>query len=169
MEKKNPTYKQLFEMLAKKFEEDSKKLLFQFVLREVIAYIEKFNQPPNWQNFDIDGGAAINLYGVFICVLHNKAVELESIEDDPVWQDANEILEIIRATLEETHDDGDLTLNKKTLLPPHEEMVQAGLIEIVEGDDGQRYVKPTPLCEQVADEVQTKIDHTERSKHALDN
>lgn len=164
-EKKNPSYKQLFEILAEKFKEGSKGFLFQSILQEVIVYVEKYNNPPNWQDFQIGGEEAIQIYGLFMYILGNKAVEMESIEDDPVWEDANEILEAIRTTLEETHDDGDLELHKETLLPPYKQMEQAGLVEVVEGADGQKYVNPTQLCEEIADEVQTEINKAKQENN----
>ena len=148
----NPTYRQLFEMVAKKLE-DSQKLLFDLAVQDVIKYIESFGNPADWQDYEIDGDTAVVLYSVFIYVLGNKAVELESIPDDPVWDEANEILEIIRQTLEETHDDHDLTLDKKTLLPPYRQAEQAGLVTLIEGADGQKYIDLTPLCKQLAEDA----------------
>ena len=152
----NPTYRQFFEMIQRKFE-GSTKMLCGFVVEDAIAWGSQDN-PADWQDHEIDGDNAINVYGFFIGRLKSKAIELESIPDDPVWEQANEILATVRQTLEETHDDGDLYLDEVTIVPPYKEMAALGLLDVVEGADGEQYVVPTPLCEQVADEVQREID-----------
>jgi len=148
----NPTYRQLFEMVAKKLN-DSQKLFLDFAVQDVIKYIESFGNPANWQDYEVEGDMAVVLYSVFIYVMSNKAVELESVTDDPVWDDANAVLEIVRLTLEETHNDHDLTLDKKTLLPPYRQAEQAGLVKLIEGPDGQCYVDLTPLFEQLEEDA----------------
>lgn len=156
----NPTYRQLFEMAAKKLN-DSQRLFFDLAVQDVIKYIESFGNPADWQDYEIEGDMAVALYGVFIYVMNNKAVELESVTDDPIWDDANEVLEIVRQTLEETHDDHDLTLDKKTLLPTYRQAEQAGLVTVMEGPDGQRYIDLTSLCKQLAEDALEEIDAAE--------
>lgn len=154
------TYKELFETVKQKLT-DSNQLLFVFAARDLITKINSIpSNPTSWQEFDIDGYGAVMLYSVFIRTLKDRAGQLASIEDDPVWQQATDVVAVLRETLIEIEVDGDIVLYEEEILSPSREMEAAGLLAITKGEDGRQYVELTPAGEAVAESVRQEIDRT---------
>lgn len=157
-------FKELFKKLSDQLKE--KNILFEYFLREAIEAMNNVpTNPSDWQDIEMERDHAIGFYNYSFQALWDMAVRLARDSDDPVYDQATEIMSTLCDLL---NDEFDAELQEVQVMSPSKQMAKQGLVEIVE-ENGQKFVKLTKKGEDAAKGVEKQIEEAKYRKKHEDN
>jgi uncharacterized protein YutE (UPF0331/DUF86 family) len=158
IKEKAMNFKEFFEKAEKQVKK-SDNIIFEFFLERIIREIDDVEgNPTNWQETEFDLKYANNFYHYSVHTLWDMAVAFAHDSDDEVYEQATEIVSILRGLLSQEFG---MKFEPAIIMSPTKQMAEEGLLE-VEEVDGEKFVRLSSKGKQVAQEVEESIEKTKQ-------
>ncbi len=149
------TLNQLFSAVIQNTKGGTEEFLCRILIRALKdAMQRRSSEEINWET-NLSECTHFQEFWLFVIdVFLQRACELASVENDPVYGQATKIARILQALLEiETGE----SFPEARIIPYHQMMAEAGLVKLTPGPDGQTMVSLSEKGKRVAEEVGEEI------------